>query len=186
MIALCHISSAPDRSVVVLARANLSFICNLMTGTVSALQWGLFASYQILACVLSGYWSQRVFGTCPDCSPVLACDEGAGVDLTSLSELLVARNVAASSWWGLTTTLVFAVAGVGLGWLIGVKCSCGCDHRYRRSSYTSSIAEPLAIPRRPISKSSISEGSSPQRSPTSSRSPSVPEETVAVWKPCCR
>ena len=160
---------------------------------------GLFASYQFLACVLSGYWSQRVFGACPDCSPVLACDEGAGVDLTALSELLVARNVAASSWWGLTTTLVFAVAGVGLGWLIGVKCSCGCDHRYRHSSYTSSIAEPpaltvgpevraapvqpLAIPRRPISKSSISEGSSPQRSPTSSLSPSVPEETVAFWKP---
>ena len=163
-----------------------------MTGSVSALQWGLFASYQILACVVSGYWSHKVFGTCPACSPILACDSGAGVDLTRLVELLDARRAETSSWWGLSTSILFAVVGVGLGWLAGVRCRCGCAHRYWHSISTPSeppaltvepqvrerAVEPLSLPRR-----STSEASSPQRSPTSSISSSIPEETLAVWKP---
>ena len=186
-----HISSAVDRSVVVLARAILSFVCHHMTGIVSATQWGLFASYQILCCVISGYWSHRVFGTCPACAPVLACDSGVGVDVTQLVELLDARKAESASWFGLTTSILFSLVGVGLGWLAGVRCRCGCVHRYWHSISTPAeppaltvapqvrdrVLEPLFIPR-----ASPSETSSPQRSPTSSVSSSIPEETVAVWK----
>ena len=166
-----------------------------MTGSVSALQWGLFASYQIVACVFSGFWSHKVFGTCLPCSPLLACDSEGGVDLIPLVELLDARGAEPTSWWGLTSSILFALIGVGLGWLAGVKCRCGCAHRYWHSFSTPleppavTVApqvrerplEPLFLPQLPPI-----EAASPQRTPTSSVSSNIPEETVVVWKPRCR
>ena len=155
---------------------------------------GLFASYQILACVLPGYWSHRLFGTCPDCSPVLACEDGVGVDLTALSDLIAARSIKKSSSWGSLSTILTGIAAVAIGWIAGVRCSCGCDHRSRHSSCSATVVgrpaltlpvtsrlpaiEPLLPPRwasLPISEDS--------RSPSSSFAPSTQEDTVGVWKP---